>query len=105
MWPTSIAVCTWSVPPHSGHASPAGLADVGERRLVVAARLDAAQVPAVLVRAGDVLALAERLVGDDLDVDSDRAERAATGAERSADLVVRRRPERGLEERLELLGD
>ena len=70
------------------------LADVGEGRLVVAAGLDAAEMLAVLVRAGDVLALAERLVGDHLDVDADRAERAAARAERAADLLVGRRPER-----------
>ena len=51
----------------SGSASPSlRLADVGEARLEVAAGLDAAQVPAVAVRAGDELALAQRLVGDDL---------------------------------------
>ncbi len=69
MWPTSIAV--WkrrARPPQLGHASPSfALADVGEARLEVAAGLDAAQVPAVAVRAGDELALAQRLVGDDGD--------------------------------------
>ncbi len=81
-----------------------GLADVGERRLVVAARLDAAEMLAVLVRAGDVLALAERLVGDHLDVDPDGPERASTGAEGGADLVVRSGTECRLEQGLELLG-
>src|SRR5206468_312098 len=80
------------------------LPDVEERRLVVATRRDAAEVPAVLVRARHVLTLAERFVGNDLDVDPDRAERAAAGAERVADLVVCRRAKRALEERLELLG-
>src|SRR5581483_9187014 len=80
------------------------LADVREGRVVVALRLDAAEVPPVLVRAGDVLPVAERLVGDHVDVDPDRAERAAARPERGADLVVGRRPEGRLEERLELLG-
>src|SRR5205085_11599962 len=57
------------------------LADVGEGRLVVTARLDAAEVPAVLVGAGDVLAVAECRVGDDLDIDAHRAERAASRSE------------------------
>ena len=70
----------------------ARLADVGEPRLVVAAGLDAEQMPAVAVRAGDELPLAQRLVGDDLDLDTDRAERASAGAERGADLLVGRRP-------------
>ena len=67
MWPTSIAV--WNVePPAAVRAGVAldRLADVGEARREVAAVLDAAQVPAGAVRARDELALAERLVGDDL---------------------------------------
>src|SRR6476660_5677882 len=80
------------------------LADVGERGLVFASRLDAAQVPAVFVRAGHVLALAQRLVGDDLDLAADRAHRAAPGTEGGADLGFRRRREGRLEDRLELLG-
>ena len=49
---------------HRDSVALAGLADVGEARLVVAAGLDAEQVPAVAVRAGDELPLAQRLVGD-----------------------------------------
>ena len=67
------------------------LAEVGEARLEVAAVLDAAQVPAGAVRAGDELPFAQRLVGDDLAVEADRAERAGVGAERGADLVLGRR--------------
>ena len=67
------------------------LAQIGEPRLEVAPRLDTAKVEAVLVRAGDELAVAQRLVGDDLAGEADRAERAARGAERGADLLVRRR--------------
>ena len=48
-------------------------ADIGEPGREVAAVLDAAQVPAGAVCAGDELALAERLVGDDLALESDRA--------------------------------
>ena len=70
------------------------LPDVGEPGREVAAVLDAAQVPAGAVRAGDELALAQRLVGDDLAREADRAERAGVGAERRADLVLGRGPER-----------
>ena len=76
-----------------------GLADVREARLVVASGLDSAEVPAVAVRAGDELPLAKRLVGDNLDVDPDRPERAAVRAERGSDLVIRRRPVVALERR------
>ena len=62
-------------PPQTGHTSSSRrLADVREPRLVVPPCLDAEQMPAVAVRAGDELALAQRLVGDDLDLDTDRAE-------------------------------
>ena len=70
----------------------ARLAEVGEARLVVASVLDAAQVEAVAVRARDELALAKRLVGDDLAGEADRAERAGIGAERLADLLLGRGP-------------
>ena len=46
----------------------------------VAAGLDAEQMPAVPVGAGDVLALAQHLVGDDLAVVADRPEGAAVRA-------------------------
>src|SRR6185437_2652013 len=75
-----------------------------EGRFVVTARLDPAEMLAVLVRAGDVLALAKRLVGDHLEVDADRAQGASPCTECGADLLVGRRAERALEERLELLG-
>src|SRR5207237_9090021 len=80
----------------------AHLADVGEARLVVPPRLDAAQVPAVAVRAGHELPLAQGLVGDDLDGDADRPERAAAGAERAPDLVLLGGPKHALQRRLEL---
>jgi hypothetical protein len=64
------------------------LADIGEPRLEVAAELDAAEVPARAVRAGDELATRERLVGDHLAVEADGAERSGIRAERRADLVV-----------------
>ena len=93
MWPSSIAVWNWSAPPHFGHVSPSfGCAEVGEPRLVVAPVLDPAEVPAGAVRAGDELAVAQRLVGDHLAVEAHRAERAGVGAERRADLVLGRRP-------------
>ena len=41
------------------------LAQIGEPRLEVAPRLDAAQMPAVAVGAGDELPVAQGLVGDD----------------------------------------
>jgi hypothetical protein len=71
----------------------ARLPDVGETRLVVATRRDAAEVPAGPVRARDELAFAQRLVRDDLAREPDRAERAALGAEPGLDLVVGGRPE------------
>src|SRR5579863_9147501 len=67
------------------------LADVGEAGLEVAAVLDAAEVPPAAVRAGDELAVAERLVGDHLALEPDRPERAGVGAERGADLLDGRR--------------
>ena len=77
MWPTSIAVWNCSAPPQCGAAvALLRRPDVGEARLEVAAVLDAAQVPAGPVRAGDELALAQQLVGDDLAVEADRPERA-----------------------------
>ena len=78
------------------------LADVRERRLEVAPGLNAAQVPTVAVRAGDELALAQRLVRDHLEVRANRPEEPAR-VERGTDLLVRRRPERRLEQRLQLL--
>src|SRR5439155_14360596 len=56
------------------------LADVGEGGLVVTAGLDAAEMPAVLVRPGDELALAKRRVGHHLDAAPDRPERAPAAA-------------------------
>ena len=78
MWPTSIAGCTTSRPPHSGHTVAVHrLADIGKAGLVVAPGLDAAHVPAVTVRACDELTLAQRLVHDDFDGDAERPDRAA----------------------------
>ena len=68
------------------------LAQVGEARLEVAPRLHAAEVHAVLVRAGDELALAQHLVGDHFAGEADGAERAAARTERGADLLVGGRP-------------
>ena len=59
-------------------------------------------MPAGAVRARDELALAQRLVGDDLAVEADRAERARVGAERRADLVLGRRADVGAERGREL---
>ena len=53
------------------------LAEVGEARLEVTARLNAAEVEVVAVRTDDVLALLERFVCDDLDRHADRPDRAA----------------------------
>ena len=73
----------------------ARLPDVRDARLEVAPLLDAAQVPAGPVRAGDELTRAERLVGDDLSLEADRAERARVRAERGADLFLGRRAKIG----------
>src|SRR5439155_8111703 len=69
----------------------ARLPDVRDARLEVAPLPDAAQVPAGPARAGDELTRAERLVGDDLSLEADRAERARVRAERGADLFLGRR--------------
>ena len=98
MCPTSIAVWNTSAPPHSGQRSPSrGSRMSAKRGCVVAAGLDAAQMPAVAVRAGDELALAQRLVGDHLAREADRAERAAArrrtprGSPRRSPAASRRR--------------
>ena len=80
MCPTSIAV--WK--PKRAAADRAGVAlhrlpDVGEARREVATVLDAAQMPARAVRAGDELPLPQRLVGHDLAGEADRA-RASPGS-------------------------
>ena len=102
MCPTSIATCRCRCPPQRGHASPSRTSRRSANRgLVVAAGLDAAQVDVVAVGADHVLALAQRLVGDHVDRDADRADRAARGAEGLADLLLLGRPEvlaEGLEE-------
>src|SRR6185503_4876227 len=69
-------------------------AQVGEARGIVAPGLDAAQVPAVAVRAGDELPVLQREVGDDLAPEADRAERAPGRAECCTDLLVVGGPER-----------
>ena len=98
MCPTSIAVWNCSRPPSTGQTSPSrAWRRSANRGSVVAPGLDAAEVPAVAVCARDELPFAKRLVGDDLDVDADRAERAASRAERGADLVVGRRTHGGVE--------
>ncbi len=71
----------------------ANFSQVGEAGLEVAPGLDAAQVPVVAVRADHVLAFAQRLVGDHLDLRAYRAERAAVGAECLPDLGVLGRAE------------
>src|SRR5918912_3137334 len=80
----------------------AHLAQVGERRVEVAPGLDTAQVPVVAIRADDVLPLAQRLVGQDLDRYAYGPDRPALGAERLAHLVGVRRTERLTERRQEL---
>ncbi len=60
-------------------------------RLEIASVLDAAEMPAGPVRAGDELPRAQQLVGDHLAREADRAERAGVRAEGGADLVLRRR--------------
>src|SRR4029078_6328278 len=60
----------------------AWLSQVGEARLEVSSRLDTAQVPAVAVRAGHVLPLAQRLVCDHLAGEGDRGKRTPARAAR-----------------------
>ena len=96
MCPTSIAV--WkperAAAVRTGVALPR-LADVGELRLVVPARLHAAQVAAGLVGAGDELPLAQALVRHDLDGHAHRPDRA--GSAPRLDLLVRRRTDQSAE--------
>src|SRR6188508_3232325 len=66
----------------------ANFSKIREPRLVVTAGLDAAEVEVVAVGADHVLALAERLVGDHVDRDADRSDRAARGPEGVADLLL-----------------
>src|SRR5262249_40912499 len=68
-------------------------AEIREARLVVAPGLDAAQVEAVAIRAGNELALLQREVGDHLAIEADGAERPARRPEGSADLFVGRGPD------------
>ena len=49
-------------------------------------------MPAVAVRAGDVLTLTQRIVSDDVDADADGSERSATRTERAPDLLIGGRP-------------
>src|SRR6185437_4895181 len=77
-------------------------ADVGHPRLEVAPVLDAPKVPPGPVRAGDELPLAQRLVGDDLALEPDRAERPGVGAEGLLDLLLGRGPDAGEEDGGEL---
>src|ERR1043166_1774192 len=65
----------------------ANLSQIGEASFEVAAGLDAAEVPVVLIRADDVLALAEGIVGDHLDRGAHRADRASLRTERLPDLL------------------
>src|SRR4051812_16680353 len=67
--------------------SGANFSQIGEAGLEVPAGLDAAKVDVVTVGADDVLAFAQRLVGDHLDLGADRTDRAAARAEGLADLV------------------
>ena len=78
MWPTSIAVWKRSAPPQFGQRSPSFGTRMSAKR---ASKSRPASTPRrcqpVAVRAGDELPVAQRLVGDDLAVEADRAERAA----------------------------
>src|SRR5262245_60351533 len=78
------------------------LAEVGERGLVVAPGLDAAEMEAVSVRAGDELALVQCQIGEHLALEADRAKRTARRTEGGTDLLVGRRPGTGLQRREEL---
>src|SRR5919197_4966444 len=82
--------------------SCANFSQVGEAGLEVAAGLDAAEVNVVAVRPYDILAFAERLVGDHVDRGADRPDRAAVRSEGGADLLRLCRPE-GLAQHLEQL--
>src|SRR4051812_11829634 len=80
----------------------ANFSKIGKAGLEVASSLDAAEVCVVAVGADHVLAFAQRFVGDHVDRDTDRADRAARGAKGLLDLGLLRRTEL-LAERLEKL--
>src|SRR4029079_939222 len=65
----------------------ANFAQIGEPGLEVATGLDAPKVHVVAVRADHVLALAQRLGGDYVDGDAERADRATARPEGLADLL------------------
>ena len=96
MWPTSMAGSMVSRPPHRAGVAFLRLADVGEDGLVVASAMTprvcqpSRLAPATYCRP-------EAVVRDHLDVDTDRADRAATGPEGRANLVFSRRTIRRLE--------
>jgi hypothetical protein len=71
----------------------ANFSQIGEASLEIAARLDAAKVPVVPVRAHDVLPFPQCVVCNHLDRHADRADRATLGAEGLADLLLLGRPE------------
>src|SRR2546423_8249872 len=75
------------------YVSFANFSYIGESRLKIASRLDAAQVFVVTIGTNDVLAFAESLVRDHVDSDPYRTDRAAVRAEGLADLGVLRGPE------------
>src|SRR4029077_13749032 len=66
----------------------ANFSQVDETGLVVSAGLYAAQVNVVAVPPPAVLAPPQCLVGEHVDLDADRADRAARGAEGLADLLL-----------------
>src|SRR5438270_4732716 len=83
--------------------SGANFSQVDESSLKIPLRRDAPEVPAVAVRAHDILAFAQSLVREHVDRGVARSDRAALGAEDLADLLLFGQPEVGPELCQELL--
>src|SRR5437762_3134984 len=66
---------------------------IGEARLEITPCLDAAQVTVVTIGTNDVLAFAQRLVGDHVEGHPHRADRASFSAEGLLDLLILSGPE------------
>ena len=103
IWPTSIAVSKRSRPPQFGQVSPSADSRRSAKR---ASKSRPASTPRRCQPSRFAPAtncpLAQRLVGDDLALEADRAERAAARAEGRADLVVGRRARLAAERCIEL---
>ena len=78
----------------AAHRTPVALPrlpQIGEPRLVITSRFDAAEMPPVAIGSSDELSFAQCLVGDDLTREPNRAQRTTARAEGCLDLLIGRR--------------